>query len=73
MSMSNTRFQAIDAYLLRAKLLVAQFRFEEAAKTYEAVIKEVPDNFEANFEYAVFCENLNRFRPASVRVCSPTS
>ncbi len=56
--------QAVDAYLLRAKLLVIRFRFEDATKTYEAVIKEVPDSFDAHFEYALFCQLLNRFRPA---------
>jgi tetratricopeptide (TPR) repeat protein len=62
--------EAIQNYLLRARLLTTQFRFEEAEKVYEEAVKETPDSFDAHFSLARFMQGLNRYiqaRPAYQR------
>jgi tetratricopeptide (TPR) repeat protein len=56
--------QAIQSYLLKAQLLTTLFRFAEAEKTYQAAIEVAPDSFEAQFGFAAFNQNLNRFPQA---------
>jgi tetratricopeptide (TPR) repeat protein len=56
--------EAIQAYLLKAQLLVTRFRFAEADKTYQAAIAAAPDSFDAQFALASFNHGLNRFPQA---------
>ncbi|HEX3531483.1 MAG TPA: tetratricopeptide repeat protein, partial [Thermoanaerobaculia bacterium] len=56
--------EAVDGYLLKARLLTTLFRFDEAAKNYQAAIAVAPDNFQAQFAFAVFNQELNRFPEA---------
>jgi len=55
---------AVWAWLLKAQLLALKFRFEEADKAYLQAIDAKPDSFEANFNYGVFNQELNRFEKA---------
>jgi tetratricopeptide (TPR) repeat protein len=57
-----------QGYLLRAQLLVAQFRFDEATEAYRAAVEAAPESFAANFELARFSQILNRHQEASI-VC----
>ena len=56
--------EAVDGYLLKARLLTTLFRFDEAAKNYQAAIAVAPDSFEAQFSFAHFERGLNRFPEA---------
>ena len=51
---------AVHAFLLKAQLLTMRLRFDEAGETLEAACKVAPDSVCANFEYAKFCQQLNR-------------
>ena len=55
---------AIETYLLRARLLATQFRFDEAAKTYEHASAADPESFAASLAHAVFLHDLNRHKEA---------
>ncbi|MGH8590414.1 MAG: tetratricopeptide repeat protein [Gammaproteobacteria bacterium] len=55
---------AIEGYLLKARLLIVQFRFGEAEKTYEEAMAADPASFNASFAYAVFSQELNRYQKA---------
>ena len=55
---------AVEAWLLKAQLLTVQFRFEDAEKAYLQAIDAESDSFVANFAYAGFTKNLNRFEQA---------
>ncbi len=57
---------AVQAWLLKAKLLALQFRFEEAEKACLQAIDAKPDSFEASFAYGHFNQELNRFEKAKV-------
>jgi tetratricopeptide (TPR) repeat protein/pimeloyl-ACP methyl ester carboxylesterase len=50
----------VQAYLLRARLLITQFRFDEARKAYVDLQDLEPDNFDALFAFAFFDQQLNR-------------
>jgi hypothetical protein len=39
--------EAVHGYLLRARLLTTQFRFDEAGKVYQAAVDDAPDSFDA--------------------------
>ena len=56
--------EAVQAWLLKARLLTTQFRYDEAEKAYHDAIDAAPDGFEANLAYACFSQNLNRFKQA---------
>src|SRR6266480_2606025 len=56
--------EAIQNWLLKAQLLTVQFRFNDAEKAYQEAIDISPDNFEANFAFAVFNQHLNRYDKA---------
>jgi tetratricopeptide (TPR) repeat protein len=55
---------AIQAYLLRARLLTTQFRFDEAEKMYEEAMSAAPESLDAYFAYAMFNQRLNRHHKA---------
>jgi len=56
--------EAIQAWLLKAQLFTVQFRFDDAEKAYQQAIDTSPDNFQANFAFAVFNQYLNRYDKA---------
>jgi len=56
--------EAIQNWLLKAQLFTVQFRFDEAEKAYQAAIDTSPDSFQANFAFAVFNTDLNRYEKA---------
>jgi tetratricopeptide (TPR) repeat protein len=51
--------QVVDAYLLKGRLLTGRFEFEQAAAAYRAAVAFAPDDFEANYELALFNGDLN--------------
>ena len=55
---------AVQSWLLKAQLLALKFRFEEAEKAYLQAIEAKPDSAEANFDYGLFNQKLNRFEKA---------
>jgi tetratricopeptide (TPR) repeat protein len=55
---------AVQPRLLKAQLLTVQLRFKDAEKAYLQAIEIAPDSFEANFAYAGFTQNLNRYEEA---------
>lgn len=55
---------AIQGYLLRARLLTIQFRFDLAENTYKALLQIAPENFEAQFGYAYFSQQRNQHKQA---------
>src|SRR5581483_7783059 len=56
--------EAVQGYLLRAKLLAARFQFDEADAAYAEAVRLAPSDGEAQFAYAYFNQSLNRFGPA---------
>jgi len=54
----------VQAWLLKAQLLIVQFRFEGAEEAYKAAIDAAPDNFAATFTYGLFNQELNRYQQA---------
>ena len=56
--------EAVQAWLLRARLLTVQFQFSEAEKAYREAIETSPESFEANFAFAKFSHDLNRYGTA---------
>jgi tetratricopeptide (TPR) repeat protein len=57
--------ETVQAYLLRARILTTQFRFDEAQETYTVTLESAPDSFQANFAYANFSQNLRRYDQAA--------
>jgi tetratricopeptide (TPR) repeat protein len=57
---------AVQEWLLKAQLLAIQFDFDGAQEAYKSAIDAAPDDFSANFAYAYFSQNLNRFEKARV-------
>lgn len=57
---------AVQEWLLKAQLLTTKFRFDNAEKAYLMAIDMAPDDFRANFAYAVFSQDLNRFEKARI-------
>src|SRR5439155_19023023 len=53
--------EAIQDWLLRAQLLTVKFRFDDAEKAYQGAIETSPDSFLANFAFAHFNQELNRY------------
>jgi tetratricopeptide (TPR) repeat protein len=56
--------EAIQVWLLKARLMTVQFRFAEAEKAYQEAIDAAPDNWQANFVFAEFSQDLNRYEKA---------
>ena len=56
--------EAVQAWLLRARILTVQFRFSEADQAYREAIEISPESLEANFAFARFSQNLNRYGTA---------
>ena len=56
--------EAVQAWLLRARLLTMRFQFSEAEKAYREAIETSPESFEANFVFARFSQDLNRYGTA---------
>lgn len=52
--------QAVQIYLLEVQLSISLLRFEEAEKTYEAALMEIPDSFAIQIGYARFNDALSR-------------
>jgi tetratricopeptide (TPR) repeat protein len=52
--------ESVQAYLLRARILTTQLRFDEVQKTYLALLEVAPDNFDAHFAFAYFSQQLHR-------------
>lgn len=55
---------AVQGYLLKARLLTTQFQFAHAEKVYESAIQAAPDNRDAHFAFGKFSQNLNHFSEA---------
>jgi tetratricopeptide (TPR) repeat protein len=55
----QTMADTVRSYLLRADLLTIQFRFDAAEKAYQSAVELAPDSFDANFQQALFQQNLN--------------
>ena len=55
---------AAQTYLLKARILTTQFRFAEAQKIYESLLRETPDNAEAHFYFGLFNQDLNHLDDA---------
>ena len=53
--------QVVENYLLKARILTTQFKFNEAEGAYEKAIRAVPESFQASFGLGVFCQGLNRY------------
>jgi tetratricopeptide (TPR) repeat protein len=60
----KTTEEAIQAWLLKAQLFTVQFRFDDAEKAYQGAIDTSPDSFQANFAFAGFNQDLNRYDEA---------
>jgi tetratricopeptide (TPR) repeat protein len=56
--------EAVQAWLLRARLLTVQFRFSEAEKAYQEAIETSPESLNAQFAFALFSQQLNRYKTA---------
>jgi len=56
--------QAIQNWMLRAHLLTVEFRFGDAEKAYQGAIDTSPDSFAANYAFARFNQDLNRYDKA---------
>jgi tetratricopeptide (TPR) repeat protein len=56
--------EAVEGWLLKARLLTTQFRFDEAEKAYLDAIDAAPESFKAKFAYSLFSQDLNRFEKA---------
>src|SRR5436309_3490577 len=56
--------EAIQNWLLKAQLFTVQFRFDDAEKAYQGAIDTSPDSFKANFAFARFNQELNRYDKA---------
>jgi len=56
--------EAIQNWLLRAQLLTVKFRFDDAEKAYQQAIDTSPESFKANFAFARFNQELNRYDKA---------
>ena len=56
--------EAIQNWLLKAQLFTVQFRFVDAEKAYQEAIDTSPDSFKANFAFAAFNQQLNRYDKA---------
>ncbi|MEN6426363.1 MAG: tetratricopeptide repeat protein [Phycisphaerales bacterium] len=57
----------IEMFLLRARLLTTQFRFDESRAAYEAAISVAPEDFRVLHAYALFNHKLNR-RPEALPI-----
>ena len=57
--------ELVQAWLLKAQLLTTQFRFKEAEDTHASALSAAPESFEANFAFALFNHELNRFDKAN--------
>ena len=56
--------EALQGYLLKAKLLATQFRFADAERVYEAATQAAPESAVAHFELARFNQDLRHFSVA---------
>jgi Tfp pilus assembly protein PilF len=53
--------QAAQSWVLKARLFVVQFKFEDAGKAYQDALQAAPERYEVNFAYASFNQGLNRY------------
>jgi tetratricopeptide (TPR) repeat protein len=56
--------QAALSWVLKARLLSLQFKFEDADNAYEEARQAAPDNFEVNSDFAYFNQYLHRYTTA---------
>ena len=56
--------EAIQSWMVKAGLMTMQFRFAEAEKAYQEAIDAAPESWQANFAFAVFSQDLNRYEKA---------
>lgn len=56
--------EAVQAYILKARILTTQFRFAEAEHVFKSTVQKVPDSVEAHFAYAQFSQELNHIAAA---------
>jgi tetratricopeptide (TPR) repeat protein len=56
----NELAKSVQAYLLRARILTTQLRFDDVQKTYLALLEVAPDNFTAYFAFAYFSQQMHR-------------
>jgi tetratricopeptide (TPR) repeat protein len=56
----NKRKETVQALILKARLLILDFQFDQAEKHYQEAIKAEPNNVENIFEFAVFLQKQNR-------------
>jgi tetratricopeptide (TPR) repeat protein len=62
--------QVVENYLLKARILTTQFKFDESEGMYQKAMAAVPESFRASFGFASFCLELRRYgkaRPAYER------
>lgn len=59
--------QGIQNYVLKARLCVVAFRFDEADVNFRKAVRYDSLDFELNFEYGYFLQQQNRFRLATAR------
>lgn len=52
------------SWMLKARLLTLQLKFEEANRAYQEAAEAVPNSFDINFAYASFNQQLNRYKVA---------
>lgn len=56
--------QVVQNYLLKARILTTQFRFDEAEAMYQKAMTTVPESFQASFGFATFCYDSRRYGKA---------
>ena len=56
--------QVVENYLLKARILTTQFKFDEAEGIYQKAMAAVPESFRASFGFANFCQDLRRYGKA---------
>ena len=56
--------KANQNWLLRARFLVTQLRFDDAERTYKSAIELAPNSFDLMLAFASFSQDLNRFSQA---------
>jgi tetratricopeptide (TPR) repeat protein len=56
--------QAAQSWVLRARLFILQFKFEDASQAYQQAVQAAPDSFEVNLSFASFSHSLNRYAAA---------
>ena len=60
--------EAVQSYLLRARVLTTQFQFDEAEKTYKTAIEYLPDSLDLHFSLAGFYFDINKYDEARLEM-----